>query len=50
MTRHMKSWSNRVRFFIGPCLSKPLSRLFNLVPHWEVGLSAHEISWIHEQA
>ena len=44
MTRRAMPWSDRARSFIGHCLSEPLYRLFSLVPHWEVGLSTHEIS------
>lgn len=44
MTRRAMPWPDRARSFIGHCLSEPLYRLFSLVPHWEVGLSTHEIS------
>jgi predicted MPP superfamily phosphohydrolase len=44
MTRRTRSWPDQARSFIGYCLSEPLYRLFRLVPHWEVGLSTHEIS------
>ena len=38
------SWPDRVRAFVGSCLSEPFYRLFSLVPHWEIGLSTHEVS------
>ncbi len=38
------SWPDRLRSFIGYCLSEPLYRLFSLVPHWEFGLSNHTFS------
>lgn len=44
MTRRRMSWPDRVRSFIGYCLSEPLYRLFSLVPHWEFGLSTHAVS------
>ena len=44
MTRRARSWPDQARSFIGYCLSEPLYRLFSLVPHWEVGLSTHEVS------
>ena len=44
MTRRQTSWPDRVRSFIGYCLSEPLYRLFSLVPHWEFGLSTHTVS------
>jgi hypothetical protein len=37
-------WSDRVRYLIGHSLSEPLHRLFNRVPHWEIGLSDHAVS------
>lgn len=44
MTRRHMSWPDRLRSFIGSCLSEPLYRLFSLVPHWEFGLSAHAVT------
>src|SRR5262245_53108205 len=44
MIRRTRSWPDHVRSFIGYSLSEPLYRLFRLVPHWEVGLSTHDIS------
>ena len=44
MTRRQMTWSDRVRTFVGSCLSEPLYRLFSLVPHWEIGLSTHTVS------
>jgi uncharacterized protein len=44
MTRRTMSWPDRLRAFVGHCLSEPLYRLFSLVPHLEFGLSSHEIS------
>ncbi|HSB46011.1 MAG TPA: metallophosphoesterase [Nitrospira sp.] len=44
MTRRRMSWPDRLRSFIGYCLSEPLYRLFSLVPHWEFGLSSHRVS------
>src|SRR5207249_10543113 len=44
MTRRTRFWPDRARSFIGHCLSEPLYRFFSLVPHWEFGLSTHEIS------
>ena len=44
MTQRTRSWPDRARSFIGYRLSEPLYRLFSLVPHWEIGLSTHEIS------
>ena len=44
MTQRLRSWPDRARSLIGYCLSEQLYRLFSLVPNWEVGLSAHEIS------
>lgn len=38
------SWSDYLRSFVGYCLSEPLYRAFSLVPHWEWGLSNHEVS------
>lgn len=38
------SWPDRVRSFIGYCLSEPVYRLFSLFPDWEFGLSTHAIS------
>ncbi len=38
------SWPDRARSFIGSCLSEPLYRAFSLVPHWEWGLSDHDVS------
>lgn len=38
------SWQDRVRAFVGRCLSEPLYRLFSLLPHWEFGLSEHEVT------
>lgn len=46
MTRRTMSWPDRVRAFIGSCLSEPLYRLFSLVPHWEIGLGQHEVTQI----
>jgi hypothetical protein len=44
MIRRMASWPDRVRTFIGHCLSEPFYRFFRLFPHWEIGLDAHDIS------
>lgn len=44
MTRRRMSWPDRTRAFVGSCLSEPLYRLFSLVPHWEFGLSGHDVS------
>lgn len=44
MTRRRMSWQDHVRAFVGRCLSEPLYRLFNLVPHWEFGLSEHDVT------
>jgi len=44
MKRRRMSWPDRVRSFIGYCLSEPLYRLFSLVPHLEFGLSTHTVS------
>lgn len=44
MTRRALSWPDRARAFLGSCLSKPLYRLFSLAPHWEFGLSSHQVS------
>jgi len=38
------SWPDRLRAFIGHCLSEPFYRLFSLVPEWEWGLSAHDVT------
>jgi predicted MPP superfamily phosphohydrolase len=38
------SWADRVRTFVGACLSEPLYHLFSLVPHLEFGLSSHSVS------
>ena len=38
------SWPDRIRSFIGSCLSEPLYRVFSIVPHWEWGLSDHDVS------
>ncbi|HEX5645359.1 MAG TPA: hypothetical protein VFX56_00195, partial [Nitrospira sp.] len=38
------SWPDRVRSCIGSCLSEPLYRAFSFVPHWEWGLSEHDVS------
>lgn len=42
--RQTVSWPDRVRSYIGYCLSEPLYRAFSLVPHWEWGLSEHDVS------
>lgn len=42
--RRTVSWPDRARSFIGYCLSEPLYRAFSLVPHWEWGLSDHDVS------
>ena len=44
MTRRTMSWPDRLRAFVGACLSEPLYRLFSLVPHWEFGLSSYAVS------
>lgn len=44
MTRRTISWADRVRAFVGACLSEPLYHLFSLVPHLELGLSSHTVS------
>ncbi len=44
MTRRHVSWPDKLREFIGRCLSEPLYRLFRLVPHWEFGLSTHVVT------
>lgn len=44
MTRRRMSWPDRLRGFVGRCLSEPLYHLFSLVPNWEFGLSSHEVS------
>lgn len=44
MTRRTPSWPDRVRAFIGHCLSEPFYRFFRLFPHWEIGLDRHEIT------
>ena len=44
MTRRRMFWPDRVRSFLGYCLSEPLYRLYSLVPHWEFGLSTHAVS------
>ncbi|MDF0645499.1 MAG: metallophosphoesterase [Nitrospira sp.] len=46
MTVPTASWPDRVRSWVGSCLSEPLYRLFSLVPEWEVGLGQHEITAI----
>lgn len=38
------SWQDRVRAFVGGCLSEPVYRLFSLLPQWEFGLSEHEVT------
>ena len=42
--RRTVSWPDRVRSFIGACLSEPVYRVFSLVPHWEWGLSDYDVS------
>ena len=42
--RRTVSWPDRVRSFIGYYLSEPLYRAFSVVPHWEWGLSDHDVS------
>jgi uncharacterized protein len=37
-------WPDHVRTYIGSCLSEALYRFFGLVPHWEIGLSTHDVS------
>ncbi|BCA55674.1 putative Metallophosphoesterase [Nitrospira sp. KM1] len=44
MSRRLASWPDRVRAFIGHWLSEPFYRFFSLFPHWEVGLSAYEVT------
>jgi predicted MPP superfamily phosphohydrolase len=44
MMRRTMSWSDRMRAFIGACLSEPFYRMFSLVPHLEWGLSSHAVS------
>lgn len=46
MTVPPMSWPDRVRSWVGSCLSEPLYRLFSLVPEWEVGLGQHETTTI----
>ena len=46
MTRRVASWPDRLRTFIGHCLSEPFYRFFRLFPHWEVGLDRHEITQV----
>lgn len=38
------SWSDRVREFVGACLSEPFYRFFSLFPQCEVGLSQHTVT------
>jgi uncharacterized protein len=42
--RRKVSWPDHLRSFVGYCLSEPLYRAFSFVPHWEWGLSDHEVS------
>jgi len=42
--RRTVSWPDRLRGFIGWCLSEPLYHVFSLAPQLEYGLSAHEVS------
>lgn len=44
MIQHMMRWQERTRMVWGHYLSQPLYRLFNLVPDWEAGLSAYEVT------
>src|SRR3954463_9208567 len=44
MTRRTMSWPDRIRAFVGACLSEPFYRMFSLVPHLEWGLSSHAVS------
>ncbi|MBI4401628.1 MAG: metallophosphoesterase [Nitrospirae bacterium] len=46
MTRHPLRWHQRARFILAHRLTLPLHRLFNLFPHYEVGLSSVDISRI----
>jgi uncharacterized protein len=44
MMRRRMPWSDRLRYFVGHCLSEPFYRVFSWVPHWEYGLSSHDVS------
>lgn len=44
MTGRRMSWADRARAFVGSSLGAPWYRFFSLVPHWEFGLSAHDIT------
>ena len=46
MTQPRTTWPDRLRSFVGSCLSEPLYRLFSLAPQWEFGLSTHTVSRI----
>jgi len=46
MTVPPMNWPDRVRSWVGSCLSEPLYRLFSLLPEWEVGLGQHETTTI----
>ncbi|SLM47739.1 putative Metallophosphoesterase [Nitrospira japonica] len=46
MTVRQISWPDRIRSWVGSCLSEPLYRLFSLVPDLEVGLGQHEVTTI----
>ncbi|HMU54814.1 MAG TPA: metallophosphoesterase [Nitrospira sp.] len=46
MTVQAMNWPDRIRSWVGSCLSEPLYRLFSLAPEWEAGLGEHEITTI----
>lgn len=46
MTVQTMNWPDRIRSWVGSCLSEPLYRLFSLAPEWEAGLGEHEITTI----
>lgn len=46
MTVQAMNWPDRIRSWVGSCLSEPLYRLFSLAPEWEAGLGKHEITTI----
>ncbi|HEU4685762.1 MAG TPA: metallophosphoesterase [Nitrospira sp.] len=46
MRRRVASWPDRLRTFVGHCISEPFYRFFRLFPHWEFGLDDHDVTTI----